>query len=356
MPTPPPTQRRRSRVAVVLAALLLAVGVVAIAPSSAVAKGNHQATGLSGLKVLLTNDDSMQAVRASNTDGLGLYEVRKALCAAGADVVVIAPWGSQSGKGSAVTNSGTFRLGQKALPSGYESDCASAPSGGQVYGLCTGTAPCSPASGSATPADTVMFALRAGLAAVAGWHEPDLVVSGSNSGANVASSVNDSGPVGAAATALADGLPAVAFSSSNAPDFSMPAANYRATAEWGATFLTDLNARGLLLQNEFLLNVNYPDTSSGARAGGPVWAVTGDATVAYHGYTLQPDGSYTIGLSLCSGLPICEETRKKADWIAVMQKSQITVVPLTWDRTVGISDRSRTLAQVRSFVERYGRG
>ncbi|WP_374119560.1 hypothetical protein [Streptomyces sp. RKAG290] len=54
---------------------------------------------LAGLRVLLSNDDSMQAARTSHSDGLGLYEIRKALCGAGADVVVMAPWQVQSGKG-----------------------------------------------------------------------------------------------------------------------------------------------------------------------------------------------------------------------------------------------------------------
>ena len=48
---------------------------------------------LAGLKVLLTNDDSARGLDAGfGTDGKGLYELRKALCAAGADVLVVAPW------------------------------------------------------------------------------------------------------------------------------------------------------------------------------------------------------------------------------------------------------------------------
>nr|WP_300150935.1 5'/3'-nucleotidase SurE [Propionicimonas sp.] len=337
-----------------LVALLTAVGMLFAVPAAASAHGSRP-RGLQGVKILLTNDDSMQAARPNNTDGLGLYEVRKALCAQGADVVVIAPWAVQSGKGTAVTNSGSFRLGQKALPAGYESDCASASSHGPVFGVCTGTTDCSATSGSATPADTVMFALRGGLAATVGWDEPDLVVSGSNSGANVASSVNDSGTVGATIAAISDGLPAVAFSSSTAADFSMPVVNYTATATWGAAFLAALHNKGLLLQNNFALNVNYPDISTGIPAGSPTWVKIGSATYAYHGYTRQADGSWTIALSICADKPICVETRRDADWTTLTKKHRITVAPITWDRTYGVADGGRTLAKVRNFVGKYGR-
>lgn len=322
--------------------------------SPATAQAAKAAPGLTGMKILLTNDDSMQAAKASHTDGLGLYELRKALCAKGADVVVIAPWSVQSGKGSAVTNSGSFRLGQKALPASYESDCASAAAKGAVYGLCTGTDECSASSGSATPADTVMFATRGGLAATVGWAAPDLVVSGSNAGENGANSVNDSGTVGAAIMANADGIPAVAFSSAGAPDWSMPVVNYQATAKWGATFLADLNNKGLLKQSTFALNVNYPDVSTGAKARKAKWVKVGAATVALHTYTVQSDGSYAIGLELCSGLKICKETRKDADWTA-LGKHHITVTPVGWDRTYGVAEGGKTYQKVKAFIGKYAK-
>ncbi|MBN9105717.1 MAG: 5'/3'-nucleotidase SurE [Propionibacteriaceae bacterium] len=308
--------------------------------------------GLPGMRILLTNDDSMQAAKASHTDGLGLYELRKALCAKGADVVVIAPWSVQSGKGSAVTNSGTFRLGQKTLPAGYENDCASAPSKGAVFGVCTGDAPCGPTSGSATPADTVAFATRGGLKATVGWSVPDLVVSGSNAGSNYANSVNDSGTVGAAIMANTIRIPAVAFSSSNADDWSMPVVNYQATAKWGADFLANLNKKGLLLQNKFALNINYPDISAGAKAKPVKWARVGAATAYAHSYIPQSDGGFAIDLPLCTGMSICTETRKDSDW-TLISKGYITVVPLTWDRTYGVDEGGKTYKKVKAFVQKY---
>jgi 5'-nucleotidase len=311
-------------------------------------------TSLRGLKILLTNDDSMQASRPNNSDGLGLYEVRKALCAAGADVVAIASWSVQSGRGTAVTNSGTMQLGTKPLSAGYENDCSGAPSKGLVFGLCVDTAPCGTNSPGATPSDTVKFATRGGLHDVAGWDEPDLVVSGSNSGLNVANSVTDSGTVGAAVAAIEDDIPAVAFSSSATADFStFPVGNYRATAQWGAKFLVGLRSEGLLRQHKFALNVNYPNISEGTPARRAVWASVGAETFAYHSYVRQADGSYRIALVACSGLPDCVETRKDADVPAVMQRHHITVVPINWDRTYGYPiEGKRELAKVKAYVER----
>ena len=254
-------------------------------------------------------------------------------------------------KRQAVTNSGTFTLGTKALPAGYENDCSKAPAKGQVFGLCLNATPCTETSASATPSDTVKFATRGGLKAVAGWDKPDLVVSGSNSGNNLANSVTDSGTVGATIAAIEDEIPAVAFSSSGTADFStFPLVNYRATAEWGARFIAGLRSANLLSQHKFALNVNYPNIAEGATAKKAVWASVGDETYAYHGYVQQANGSYQIALAACSGLPDCTETKRDAD-VTWIQRSHITVVPINWDRTYAEQTDGRTLAKVRSFVE-----
>lgn len=298
----------------------------------------------------------MQAARPTNSDGLGLYEIRKALCAAGADVVTIAPWAVQSGRGTAVTNSGTFALGKKdPMPAEYAGDCLDAPSKGALFGLCL-DAVCGPTSLSATPSDTVKFASRGGLYHVAGWEgEPDLVVSGINSGANVANSVTDSGTVGAAVAAIEDDIPAVAFSTNGLSDFSaFPVANYRATAEYGARLLSALRAKKLLLQHKFALNVNYPNISEGKAAKKAVWTSISDGMFAYHYYTKKDDGSFTVGLKVCEGLALCEVTRKDADKVWVNDKNHISISPINWDRTYGHSiDGKRELAKVRDFVKNH---
>jgi 5'-nucleotidase len=308
---------------------------------------------LAGLKVLLTNDDSMRAERPNQSDGLGLWELRKQMCDAGADVVVIAPWSVQSGRGTAVTNSGTIQLGTKPAPVGYENDCGDAPSGAPVVGLCVDTVPCSPTSPGATPSDTVKFGLRGGLAALAGWERPDLLLSGPNSGLNVANSVTDSGTVGAAVAAIEDELPAVAFSTASTNDFSFfPIENYRATAEWGVRFVAGLRAEGLLPQHHFAVSVNYPNIKENGPAKPAVYASVGEGQVARHTYVKQADGSYKIVLVGCQGLPDCVETRKDADAPYVFKDNRITVTPINADRTYGQHiDGAQDLAKLKHFIK-----
>ena len=141
--------RRRTLLAsaVVLTATVTGVALSTSASTASTGASPTNASSpwpLSGLKILLTNDDSMQATSAIANgayDGGGLYVLRHALCAAGADVVVVAPWGNQSGAGTAFTSSGSLTLTPPAtLPSQsglYDSsDCASAPSHGALVGVC----------------------------------------------------------------------------------------------------------------------------------------------------------------------------------------------------------------------------
>ena len=92
------TRRRRWRSAVVAAAIAT-VGI-ATAPSAAHAGGTTPpAASVAGMRILITNDDGVQP----GTDSVGLYELRKALCSAGADVVVVGPWRNMSGASASIT-------------------------------------------------------------------------------------------------------------------------------------------------------------------------------------------------------------------------------------------------------------
>lgn len=349
-PARPHAARRARSARVALAALVLVLAGCGAAPDDVETSTTPEVPpvvgeeSIAGLRVLLTNDDSVQAARENDSDGTGLYELRSALCAAGADVVVIGPWQVQSGRGTAVTNSGVVSLAPPlALPDACAGDCADAPSGGVVLGLCTDEV-CAADSPSATPVDTVKFALRGGLTHVAGWDDlPDLVVTGSNAGLNVASSVNDSGTIGAAIAAVEEGVPAVAFSTSgDATMAAFPRENYRATAAWGAQLLEGLAARGLLTQTGFALSVNYPDLTSGEAPAAATWVQVGTGVVALHGYEAVDDSTFTVGLSLCEGLTICEEERADADSVAVMSGRHVTVGAIAPDRTYGaeVEDRA----------------
>lgn len=307
---------------------------------------------LDGLRIFMTNDDSMQAANERNSDGLGLYELRRALCEAGADVVVIAPWAVQSGRGTAVTNSGTFTAAESAaMPSGYESDCASAPSSGALYGLCLGDGSCGPDSPSATPADTVKFAMRGGLAALVGWDErPDLVISGSNSGENLASSVNDSGTIAAAVAAVEHRVPAVAFSTGG-DSGSFPVANYRATSEWGVAFLRELMSRRMLQQHHFAISVNYPNASADRPVKKAEFVEVGTAAFAYHYYPQAGERQFDIKLRVCEGVDLCEESKANADWVKVYQEGAIGVGAIAPDRSYGTEIHAEAdLAALRAFV------
>lgn len=335
--------------------------LTAAATAHAATPATHPAPAakpLAGLRVLLSNDDSMQAAKASNSDGLGLYELRRAMCAAGADVVVMAPWQVQSGKGTAVTNGGVVTAQRRtALPAGYEDDCAAAPSQGAVFGVCLAAGPCGRDTPSATPADTVKLALRGGLRAKVGWKEaPDLVLTGINSGPNVSASVNDSGTVGAAVAAIDQGVPAVAFSSSgDESNTFFPRENYRAAAEFGARLVAGLRARALLTP-DFALKVDHPDVSAGQRARPAVWARVGDGAVVYHAFEQRgTSDAFDIALGLCpvdgTGEGECAEGRKDADSTWLLDRGHITIAPITWDRTYGTPvEAHHTLNRVERYV------
>lgn len=308
---------------------------------------------IAGLRILLTNDDSMQASNESNSDGLGLYEMRRALCAAGADVVVIGPWAVQSGRGTAVTNSGMMSVAAPiAFPAGYEDDCSDAPTGGPVYGLCLSDGACTPESGSGTPGDTVRFALRGGLESLVGWEGyPDLVVSGPNSGLNVSSSVNDSGTVGAAISAVEHRVPGFAISASWDAERFFPPENYSAASEWAVQLLESLAARDMLNEYEYVINVNYPDASADAPIGAATFSEVGTAIGAYHYYTEEGDNSWKVGLKLCEGLEICEESRANAD-SDIARGGTIAVGAITPDRTYAPEELHalESLAALRAFI------
>lgn len=335
------------------AAVLAAAGTTAYATTSG---STTDSRPLAGMRILISNDDSMQAAKASNSDGLGLYELRRAMCAAGADVVVMAPWQVQSGKGTAVTNGGVLTVQRRtALPAGYGDDCAQAPSGGAVYGVCLADGPCVRNSPSATPADTVKLALRAGLRAKAGWTgAPDLVLTGINSGPNVSAQVNDSGTVGAALAAIDQDVPAIAFSSSgDETNTSFPRVNYRADAEFGARFVAGLRNRGLLT-SAFALKVDYPDVSAGQRAGAPAWTRVGDGQAVWHAYERTGEDSFEIGLGVCEETPgdPCAETAEDADSTALFRDGRIAVAPITADRTYGApAGARRELKAIERYVE-----
>jgi 5'-nucleotidase len=141
------------------------------------------------LRILVTNDDGVQAPGIDET-----VKVLKAL--PHTSVTVVAPLTNQSGTGARVT-SGALTATTSTTASGYPAKA--------VAGY---------------PADTIIWAVDDhGVA-----HRPNLVVSGINLGQNIGPLAMLSGTVGAAETAVARGIPALAVSqgidNGQSPDFA----------------------------------------------------------------------------------------------------------------------------------------
>lgn len=322
----------------VRAAALAGAAALALTGVADAAPGENRpapSSSLAGMKILMSNDDSMQVARPDGSDGRGLYEVRRALCAAGADVVVMAPWQFMSGAGTSMTGGGALTVAQRTvLPAGYENDCADAPSKGVVFGVCKGAAPCGPTTPSATPGDTVRLALRGGLAAKVGWKDgPDLVVTGANSGPNVANVTYESGTLGAAIMGIENGVPAIALSSGFDPAiFGVTQRTYREFADFVTGFVGDLKKRRLLT-DEYVVSVNYPNAVEGRNPGRPVWTEIGSETALAVKYTPTGD-TFAIGMGDCAepGTFCRAEEKRSADWTE-LNNGRITVSAVTGDRT-----------------------
>jgi 5'-nucleotidase len=298
----------------------------------------------------LVNDDSVLGTAASGRDGEGLYELRKAMCAAGADVLVVGPWAVQSGMGGRITLSGPLTVQEVTPPEAYQGDCTGAPSGGHVFGVCAAAAPCTPTSPSGSPSDSVRVALERFVPDNYWPDGPDIVLfvlSGINFGQNEALGVFHSGTTSAAVTAHEIGWPAIAFSEQLAPaciTAGTDCPEFMTAAGFAVELLAKIR-RADLISPDLLLNVNHPHLAPGEELLEPQLNVLG------HGTTLSFDlfgdvaatgGTYTVGL----GEPK-PETRRNADTTAITE-NHISIVPLSGDWT---ADRvpGRLRAVVRSF-------
>jgi 5'-nucleotidase len=232
-----------------------------------------------------------------------------------------------------------------APPAAYGDDCADAPSGGNVYGVCLGAAPCSGTSPTASPSDTALVALERFVPDNFWPDGPDLVLSGTNFGQNAGEAVNHSGTVGAAITAHELGAPVIAFSAE--VDFTCAPNPFACVpfADTG-TFAVDLIGRLAareLLDSGLALNVNYPVVRTDETLGRPVYAVVGTGTniaFAYDGIVGEDGGTYSLVL----GAPV-PELRETADTTA-LNRNDIPITPLDGDWT---ADAAAT--RIRGFLE-----
>jgi len=285
-----------NRLALVLAATLCFVA----APAAA-------------LDILLTNDDGFSAI--------GIQTMKAALVAAGHDVTMVAPMAERSGSSAAINLTPVTPVQV----------------GAQDFGLIAleeiigeddrGPIP-------ATPATCVLFGLSVVLDGVA----PDLVVAGTNVGANVGTAVPFSGTVGATTAALAGGVPAIAFSSDE-PDVEEDdpaiAAHYAHVAAFAAEFIAHLESKPGALSNEpgllppgLALNVNYP-TLDPAGVKGVKLTVQGQSSSA--SLVFQPIGNDIFIPAVGPGTGDGEDV-KDSDTEA-LEAGYITVTPINSDMT-----------------------
>ncbi len=201
-----------------------------------------QAGRAHALDILLTNDDGFTSV--------GIQTLKDALRGAGHNVTMVAPFGERSGSSAAINLApvSPVQVGAQdyalfALEELITGDRAPVP---------------------ATPATCALFGLTVTLGGVA----PDLIVSGTNVGANVGTATPFSGTVGATTAGNAGDVPSIAFSS-DAPDVPEDdpayAAHFANVASFAVELIAHLESKPGALVNEpgllppgIALNVNYP--------------------------------------------------------------------------------------------------
>lgn len=310
-------------------AAVVAVAVLAMAGPAQASPQHERPVSLVGKKVLLVNDDSVQAAKPDGSDGRGLYVLRQRLCRAGADVAVVGPWLPQGGKSRAVSGSPAVSVAAPlAVPAEYATDCADAPAHGLVLGVCQG-GPCGPDSPSVTPADAVDLALDVLLAQRLGWNDgPDVVIAGINAGPNTDLSINGSATIGAATAAVEREVPALAVNAGTHNGTRPATPTYAAAADVVVRLLATPRAWSYL-QDMVVLNVNQPDVQPGAQPSPVRWTSVGRKTEGRAGYTPTGDGTYQFAYTPETPTPAFEPG---SDTKAVLD-GYVSVSAVVVDRT-----------------------
>lgn len=323
---------RRSRLLAVSIAAIATL-VIGLLAGQAGASSAKPPANVKGLKIMLVNDDSVQGVEADGSDGAGLYELRKALCAAGADVLVVGPWGQQSGQSGRITTdrSTGLTVTKVAPPEAYAGDCSSAASTGAVYGVCHSNTACTADSPSGSPADAVKIGADVFLPATYWPEGPDLVLSGINWGQNAGAGVVHSGTTSAAVTAHHLGLPAIALSE----EFDLiPCAlqgvncpTYAPGAAFAVKLIGKIRGAGLL-KPSLLLNVNFPFVGADEKAGKPSINVLGNGDMIEMGWN---GAATTEGATYSLGFPTNRPSTNKNSDTAALIANKISIVPMDGD-------------------------
>ncbi|MAT06563.1 MAG: hypothetical protein CL424_16105 [Acidimicrobiaceae bacterium] len=350
-PASPPLIARRGRLR--LATLAVALVAALATPVAVDARRPSPSASVEGMKVLITNDDGVQP----GADSVGLFELRAALCDAGADVVVVAPWRNMSGASASITygsSSTRFTLTEPTIDAAYGDHCSDAPSAGPVWGACVtaagAPAVCDGSTPSLTPADAATLGPVA-AAQLVGWDSPDVVVSGTNRGGNDGLNVNISGTVGAATIASSLGHPTIALSTSSSGAF---VANAQGAAEWAVQFVGKLR-HSSLLPDGYVLAVNYPRVDRGPVTEAE-WTSVAQRSEWATGFTLDAGTtSFTSNYGPCTPGASCGAPGAGTDSVAY-SSGRIAITPVSLDRTVDLSPSSPTIKDARKVRVMTQRG
>ncbi|WP_405496833.1 5'/3'-nucleotidase SurE [Streptomyces sp. NBC_00096] len=296
-----------------LAALLLCApalaGTVPAAAASVPAAGPAPAPVPAGpLRILLTNDDGY------NAPGIRLAFAR--LTAAGHDVTIVAPLTNQSGAGTKTSNGPSIAV-RHPEPKVWAVD--------------------------GTPGDSVAF----GLSEVFEGRAPDLVVSGTNFGPNVAALATHSGTVGGAIAALDAGVPAIALSTGGvtAPDPVTTVNAMGPTLDFAVDLIDRLSRRarsGPLLPKGVGLNVNHPVVGADGKgtAAGVATTFQDPQALLKADYTDAGDGTWKVGVKVDLRTPA-----RGSDVEAVIA-GKIAISPMNADWNTGPADFAVTAALI----------
>jgi 5'-nucleotidase len=237
------------------------------------------------LHILVTNDDG--------ADAPGLLALQKALQEIG-KVTVFAPDHNWSGAGHTRTMHKPLRVSQTTLPDGT-----------LVY------------TTTGAPSDCVALVILGILD-----HQPDLVVSGINQGANVGHDITYSGTIAAAMEAVIFGIPALAVSldSYQSHDFAY-------AAQFAARLVKPVLERGL--PPDTFLNVNVPAVPQDEIAGVKVTRLGQRVYCDTLVERQDPQGRnyYWIGGGPPSGIP----TEGTDVW--ALANNHVSITPLHLDMT-----------------------
>ncbi|WP_449344698.1 5'/3'-nucleotidase SurE [Streptomyces narbonensis] len=189
-----------------------------------------------------------------------------------------------------------------------------------------------------------------GLAAVFKDRAPDLVVSGTNFGPNVAALVTHSGTVGGAIAALERGVPAIAVSTGELA-VPVPEQIFNAmgpTNDFTVKLIERLRAQarnGRLLPAGVGLNVNHPVVGAdgkGIARGASVTTQDPQPGLAAE-YTDVGDGTWKVGVSL---VPAPDQ---RGGDVEAVRADRVSVAPISPDWNTGTPDFAKVAAQLRGL-------